>query len=248
MIIDQLSIINLKCTMPILNSPPFTRNREYGSLVLALLQISIIIQRIPLDILIESQYLPCIRYFSKFNFYDRIIIHDTEYFEKQSYRNRATIAGANGIIDLIVPVYNSRARLPIKEIKIDNHGPWKGQHWKSIKSAYGKTPFFEHYAEKLKAVYEKPQTLLFDFNLELMLILLKTFKIEASRLLLLSEVNNANYLEYKDKIHPKPKFFTDDPVFQGYRYQQAFEQKLGFIPNLSIIDYLFNEGASEIPV
>jgi len=196
--------------------------------------------------LLELHYLPCIQFFSKFQFADGIIIDDTEAFEKQSYRNRCTIAGANGVIDLIVPVHGSRKRIPIKEMEIDNHANWQHQHWQSIKSAYGKTPFFEHYDYRLQPVYEKPFQNLFDFNLELLLILLKIFKIDASKLVLKSEFQEMEYFDFRNKIHPKAKYNTEDNTFKPVRYQQAFEEKLGFIPNLSIIDLLFNVGVSEL--
>jgi hypothetical protein len=197
-----------------------------------------------MDILLELHYLPCIQFFSKFEAYDHVIIDDVESFEKQNYRNRCSIAGANGKIDLTIPVHQSRKKLPIREILIDNHIHWQHQHWQSIQSAYGKTAFFEHYAHLLAPVYEKPFDKLFDFNLELLLILMKILKIEPSKLLQLSETNisQSEVLDFRNKIHPKPKFQAEDPLFTPTRYQQAFETKNGFIPNLGVIDEVFNLG------
>jgi len=195
-----------------------------------------------MNILLELQYLPCIQYFSKLYNFNHVIIDDLEHFEKQSYRNRCIIAGANGPIDLIVPVYQSRRRLPIKEILIDNHIHWQHQHWQSIKSAYGKTAFFEHYAHKLEDIYSQPFANLFDFNLALLTVLLKILKVDTEQLKLLSEVAGAEYLDYKNKIHPKERFQAIDAHFVMVPYQQAFNERHGFLPNLSIIDLIFNEG------
>jgi hypothetical protein len=196
-----------------------------------------------MPLLLEIHYLPCIQYFSKFYVNDGIIVvDDLESAQKQSYRNRCRIAGANRVIDLSVPMHDSRGRLLIKDVKIDNHGNWQSQHWKSIKSAYGKSAFFEHYAHRLAPIYEKPVSRLFDFNMELMHILLKILKIDPFRTELLSGTNEKELVSFKNKIHPKLKFRAEDPDFNIVPYHQPFEQKLGFLPNLSIIDLIFNEG------
>ena len=242
---------------------------------------------ISMNILIELHYLPCVQFISKFYRFENIVIDDIESFEKQSYRNRCTIAGANGPIDLIIPVHNSRHRLPVKEIEIDNHTHWQHQHWQSIRSAYGKTAFYEHYAYKFETAYTKQYDRLFDFNRELLMIILKILKIDINRLKLLSENNGLGYLDFffpseslaedseallirkssespstitdpgslykgdsegktyhdfKNKIHPKTKFRVSDPCFQPIIYHQAFTERHGFIPNLSILDLIFNEG------
>jgi hypothetical protein len=130
------------------------------------------------------------------------------------------------------------------EIEIDNHTPWQHQHWQSIKSAYSRTPFFEHYVHKFEPMYKKPFQKLFDFDLELLHIVLKILKIDTSKLELLSESSHFDSIDFKNKIHPKPKFQAKDDSFQIKRYPQAFEEKHGFIPNLSIVDLIFNLGGS----
>ena len=195
-----------------------------------------------MNILLELQYLPCIQYFSKFFVYDHVIIDDNEVFEKQSFRNRCTIAGANGSIDLIVPVHQSRRRLPVKEILIDNHTNWQHQHWQSIKSAYGKTAFFEHYVDKLELFYCSGHDSLFEFNKGLLVVFMKMLKINSQQLQFSSETTETDYLDYKNKIHPKDKYKILDEHFVIKPYQQAFTERNGFLPNLSIIDLIFNKG------
>ncbi len=179
---------------------------------------------------------------------ENIVVDDVELFEKQSYRNRCTIAGANGPIDLIVPVHSSRRRLPVKDIEIDNHTNWQHQHWQSIKSAYGKTAFFEHYAYKLEPLYTTEYNLLFDFNFDLLKIIFKILKMGPDKIKLLSESTGVDYISFKNKVHPKEKFRVPDDDFHPVMYHQAFADRYGFVTNLSIIDLVFNEGPEAIRI
>jgi len=197
---------------------------------------------ISMNILIELHYLPCVQFISKFYRFENIVIDDIESFEKQSYRSRCTIAGANGPIDLIIPVHGSRHRLPVKDVEIDNHTHWQHQHWQSIRSAYGKTAFYEHYAYRFEQAYTKQYDRLFDFDIDLIMIILKILKIDSNQLKLLSENAGSEYLDFKNKIHPKAKFKAIDPDFKPVNYHQAFIERYVFLPNLSILDLIFNEG------
>jgi hypothetical protein len=202
-----------------------------------------------MDLLLEPHYLPCIRYISKFWLYDRIVIDDVSPFQKQSYRNRCTIASANGPINLIIPVHDSRGRLPEKEMRIDNHGDWQRQHWQSIRSAYGRTPFFEHYHFLLGGSYQKPFVWLFDFKIELMHTLLKILKIDPARMVMASGLDNKILREMpKPDIEPKPRFHIPDLKFTNITYFQAFSLKHGFLPNLSVIDLIFNQGPAAVKI
>src|SRR5438067_444287 len=111
--------------------------------------------------LLEPHYFPCIRYISKLYLFDEVIIDDDGHFEKQSYRNRCHIGGANGLVTLTVPVHDSRKEIAIRDVKIDHHISWERQHWQSIRSAYGKSPYFEHYAEKIEGLLKKKYNFLF---------------------------------------------------------------------------------------
>lgn len=198
-----------------------------------------------MDILTEIKYLPPVQLFSKFLLFDRIIIDDGGFFEKQSYRNRCIIAGANGLLTLSIPVKDSRSRQPIKEVEIENSRPWQREHWHGIRSAYGKSPFFEYYSHYFQPFYEQEQNNLFQFDLALFRQCLKILKIPQERLVLLSEVSGDEenkYEDWRDAIHPKVKFNKEDPHFVAEPYLQVFSERHGFFANLSIIDLIFNEG------
>jgi hypothetical protein len=187
-------------------------------------------------------YLPSVQYFSKFLLYDKIILDDKEGFERQTYRNRCYIAGANGKLPLIIPIQNRGNGQLTKNVKIDNTNNWQRIHWQSVRSAYGKAPFFEYYADHFLPMFTTRFELLFSFDLELLKLLKKLIGIEELKIVLASETDPAeNLIPAGEFIHPK-KDFTGDKTFHPARYLQAFEERLGFLPNLSIIDALFNLG------
>ena len=115
-------------------------------------------------ILIELHHLPCLDYWKTIleahNLGKEVILEANENFNKQSYRNRTYILGANGKLALTVPVQKGSQKTLITEVKIDYSADWNRQHWQSIKSAYGKSPFFIHYADFLEPIYENPPVLL----------------------------------------------------------------------------------------
>ena len=195
-----------------------------------------------MNILIEIQFLPPVQFFSKFSTDDRILLDDMEIFQKQSYRNRCRIAGANNIQNLIIPLKQGKTHIQTKEVEIDNSGRWQREHWHSIKSAYGKSPYFEHYSMYFEAFFKKKYDLLWDFDLGLLKTSMKLLKIPEARLGLFSEHPNEEYIDFRNHIHPKEKYAINDPSFIPQPYSQTFMERTGFIPNLSVIDLIFNKG------
>ena len=93
-------------------------------------------------VLIDLQYLPCTRFFSTLLQFDEIVLESHEHYVKQSYRNRCYILGANKVEMLIVPVVDGNKKILVKDIQIDYQQKWPEIHWRTIKAAYGKSPFF----------------------------------------------------------------------------------------------------------
>ena len=194
----------------------------------------------PSTVLIELHYLPCVHYFSVFNKNNTLLLEACENYQKQSYRNRTRILTAQKTDELSIPVVSGNSHLPIKEIRIDHQQKWRIVHQRSIRSAYGKSPFFEHYADKILGLYDKPIPFLFDFNLTCLTVCLDLLgwknKIELTTDY--QEINTDSAVLVKDQrgfIHPK-----SEPNIPFKHYQQVFGKQ--FEPNLSILDLLFCEG------
>jgi hypothetical protein len=195
--------------------------------------------------LLELHYLPSIAYFCAMIGAPEIIIEAHEHYEKQSFRNRCYVRGANGIEALTVPVKKGGRKQAIKALEIDNSVRWRHQHWHAIRSAYGKAPYFEYFAEDLQRIYEKEHNFLFNLNQELLTLCLKlaqaTAKLEYTQEFIKNPSLEVNDLRYQ--IHPK-KDFENLGFFSAFAYKQVFGNE--FVANLCILDLLFCEGPNTL--
>ena len=163
---------------------------------------------------------------------------------KQTYTNRCSIISANGIQDLTIPIIKPKEKTPIKDIRISSHHTWQQLHWRARQSAYNSTPFYEYFCDDYLPFYQKKWDFLLDFNLKIQektLELLNFQKIESYLSDTYIEKSNFNTKDLREVINPK-KF--DVSLYNNLNtpYYQIFNQKFGFMPNLSIIDLLFNMG------
>lgn len=202
-------------------------------------------------ILLSSAYLPNIQYFSKLLSGIEVIIEIYDTYEKQSYRNRTTIYGANGPLDLVVPVKRPRGNsTKTCEILLDFDMPWRQIHWKALFSAYNRSPFFEIFEAELRPLYNKKVKYLIDWNSMFLGALMDM--IDRERLYSLSEQyqdgSDDKTSDFRDSIHPKKRMHRSDPSFHLSPYFQVFAEKHGFRPNLSFIDLLFNEGSHGVDI
>lgn len=186
-------------------------------------------------------YLPPIGYFSKIQELNPdFLLEQFEHFPKQTYRNRASIYSPNGKLDITVPVVRgSKMRTPLKDVKISYDFNWQRLHWMSLESCYRSSAYFEFYEDEFALFYNKRFDFLFDYNFELLQWLTKKMKLTI-------EYKSTN--EYIDDLEPSlnhremmsPKKISDS--VNNKPYYQVFEDKHQFIPNLSIVDLLFNQG------
>lgn len=197
-------------------------------------------------ILLSTAYFAPVRYFSKLIAYPEIYIEQHENFIKQTYRNRMVILGANGPIPLIVPVEKGRDRkVTIKDLRIAYDEEWQRNHWRTIFSAYNSSPFFEYYADDIETFFRKKPVFLFDFNQQITEAILELIDAEVNiKLTDDFEQIPENYLNFREQISPKLHLINPDPHFEAQPYTQVFSEKFGFVPDLSILDLLFNEGPS----
>ena len=154
------------------------------------------------------------------------VIDANEHWQKQTERNRCIIATANGTQMLTVPVsVPDYAQKPVctGDILISDHGNWRHLHWNAIASAYGMSPFFDYYADDLMPFFSEKWEKLYDYNL--------TITNKVIELLGGNEILKHGIFDNNAPARP---------------YYQTFQKRHGFIPNLSILDLLFNEGPASI--
>lgn len=194
-------------------------------------------------VILSTTYFGPIQWYQKLYRAERVEIEQWESFRKQTYRNRCLIATTNGIQALTVPVEHSDSPL-IKDIRLSDHGNWRHLHWNALQSAYGESPFFEYYQDDIRPFFEKHWEFLLDFNESVRLKMCELIDIQPNVSYTKEFVSEENMASFRDVICPKHP--QDDPDFTPRRYYQVYEQKHGFLPNLSILDLLFNMGPESI--
>jgi hypothetical protein len=191
-----------------------------------------------MDCLIHPTYFPNIAHIAAMVTSKSVCLEVWDNYQKQSYRNRTEIYGANGKLALTVPVkYSQKNRQLYRDVKIANEDNWQSLHLKSLQSAYSMSPFFEFYIDDLIPLFETKYDYILDLNL-------KCFEILTESLQLKLSVAKSVVFE-KDPVNKndfRPLVKRNYKANNLEHYTQVFTEKHGFIPNLSILDLLFNEG------
>lgn len=196
-----------------------------------------------MNIIIHPTYFPNVAHFVALTKANEIMFEVDDNFLKQTYRNRTYIYGANGKLALNIPViHTQKNRQKYRDVKIFNETKWQELHWKSLLSAYSTSPFFEFYKDELQPLFKMNTEYILDFNL-------KCFEIICDCLQLDLKISKSedyqktieNTSDYRYLVNAKKE---TEQSFDNYT--QVFNEKHGFIPNLSILDLLFNEGPNAI--
>lgn len=181
-------------------------------------------------------YLPNVAYFAYLTKQETSYFATDTHYQKQTFRNRSEIYGANGKLNLIIPIIHKKQTFQLEQdVEISYEINWQKEHWKSICSAYRSSPFFEYYEADLDPFFDKKTKSLFDFNLSLIEKIMMLLELPYS-------FQKISFNKEKDQRIDELLLAKKRPVIQQEKYIQVFVSKLGFIPNLSILDALFNLG------
>ena len=198
-----------------------------------------------MSLIIENQYFGTVNYYKTLFEFTHIEIEQYEFYQKMSFRNRCIIPGANGLVQLSVPLQKGRnQREVIREVEIAYKDNWVLQHCRSLEACYNRAPFFEFYRDELFGLLEKRPRFLMDLNLEMLHWVLK--KLKANLSISLSdqyrEIPERGVQDRRSWILPK----NYQEGSQTVKYTQVFEDRIGFVPNVSVLDLLFCTGPNGI--
>ena len=188
--------------------------------------------------LTELQYFGTLSYIKAIQEAQTISFDENELFSKMSFKNRTIIASAQGPLNLTIPIIGGRdQKNKLKDILIDYSTPWHHQHLKSIKSCYKRAPFFDYYEYSLSLLLETKEDTLFNFLINVQEWVKNQFKNNWS----ISELHTNDTIEiFRDPYLPK-----NYATYTSIRYQQVFEDQIGFLNNLSVLDILFCCGGKQ---
>jgi len=191
-------------------------------------------------IVYDLQYFPPVSFFSTLFGETYFYLDIYEVYRKMTFRNRCLIAGAQGIISLSVPLQQGRnQQIPMNEVRISDTEQWQSRHFKSIRSAYNRSPYFDFYQDELAAIYRRPFDLLADWNISCLEWVKEKLAWHADIRFTESALpyQSDGITDLRNRVLPK-NYMEWNPV----KYRQVFEERTGFFPNLSILDLLFNCG------
>lgn len=201
-------------------------------------------------IYLSSAYLAPVQYYTKLYACTEACVEQHDHYVKQTYRNRCNIATADGVLALSIPTEKpGTLKCEMKDIRISDHGNWRHLHWNALCSAYRHSPFFDYYADDFRPFYEQRYTFLYDFNEALCALVCSLIDMQPHivRTDEYRQTFGPDEADVREIIHPKHPC-TDDPDFRPVPYYQVFSARHGFLPNLSIVDLLFNMGPESLLV
>lgn len=183
---------------------------------------------------LSTEYFPTVEFFAIAAQNSTVFLEAHESYRKQTYRNRCTILSANGKLDLNFPIIHDGSSL-ITDIKVDYSTPWVVKTQRAISSAYDSSPFFEYYKDAVFAVLDSHPQKLWDLNMEL----IRLFALKLG--LAVEFLPTTSFIGEEHVISPKV-----ESAYKGQEYYQVFSHKFGFVPSLSVMDLLFNEGPNAV--
>ena len=196
-----------------------------------------------MDILIHPNYFPNIHQFTQIIKANNILFEVSDNYQKQTFRNRTYIYGANGKLGLFIPVIHThKNRELFKDVKISYESNWMDLHLKSLQSAYRSSPYFEYFEDDFIKLYSKKEKFLADFNIKCIKLISNLLDLNLDFKISNEYVEKTNdIIDLRDLSNARKEKKIDTP-----KYIQVFESKHGYINNLSIIDLIFSEGPNSV--
>ena len=195
------------------------------------------------SILIHPSYFPSILQMGAVSHAKNVVLEVHGNYQKQTYRNRTYIAHNNGKLLLNIPIKHNKEgiRQQMNSVIIENDFPWQSHHWKSIQTAYRTSPFFEYYEDDLQHLFTKPVSSLLELNIQIFNLLCDILGIEVAISKTQKYERLPKILDLRSLIEVKSGI---NHKFEGYT--QVLQEHHGFLPNLSALDLIFNEGPNAL--
>ena len=196
-----------------------------------------------MDILIHPNYFPNIHQFTQIIKADNILFEVSDNYQKQTFRNRTYIYGANGKLGLFIPVIHThKNRELFKDVKISYESNWMDLHLKSLQSAYRSSPYFEYFEDDFIKLYSEKEKFIVDFNIKCIKLISNLLDIDLNYKISGEYVEKTNgIIDLRDLSNARKEKKIETP-----KYIQVFESKHGYINNLSILDLIFSEGPNSV--
>ena len=196
-----------------------------------------------MDILIHPNYFPNIHQFTQIIKANNILFEISDNYQKQTFRNRTYIYGANGKLGLFIPVIHThKNRELFKDVKISYESNWMDLHLKSLQSAYRSSPYFEYFEDDFIKLYSKKEKFLVDFNIKCIKLISNLLDLDLDYKISSEYVEKTNdIIDLRDLSNARKQKTIETP-----KYIQVFELKHGYLNNLSIIDLIFSEGPNSV--
>jgi hypothetical protein len=193
-------------------------------------------------LLIELQYFSPSIFYSELRRCEYCLFEQYEHFQKAGFTNRCMVAGANGVIQLTVPVEGGRnQKVPLQEVRVSRAENWQANHWKTLCSAYNRSPWFDHFRDELEQLYSRSYHFLLDWNLACFMWTCDKLSISSKHTFTESYQKDyeENVKDWRGRLRPST---INNNESSTTSYTQVFTERHGFIPNLSILDLLFCAG------
>ena len=196
-----------------------------------------------MDILIHPNYFPNIHQFTQIIKANNILFEVSDNYQKQTFRNRTYIYGANGKLGLFIPVIHThKNRELFKDVKISYESNWMDLHLKSLQSAYRSSPYFEYFEDDFIKLYSKKEKFLADFNIKCIKLISNLLDLDLDFKISNEYVEKTNdIIDLRDLSNARKEKKIETP-----KYIQVFESKHGYLNNLSILDIIFSEGTNSV--